>query len=565
MSDVMVLHARKHQGKPPRTADSSYIAPVRQDTQTGTTVSNTTGIALTTTGAVGDQLVLKRACEGNTTWATPSSTGGRASGQLTWTLRASFAAASKSLVEIWTSNAVDSAGSITVNTNTTNIAQFKSAVLERWSGAATFDGTQRTIGLTAAATSGTFPDVHLLTTQRDNSLVSWVTADFAALAPGTPAYRSGATQEFLHDASTANYTAHYAVQTAALAGPQRVAMTTPAAGPNWSLAGIEVTSVQSAGPTQYAVSGTTPGTSAIAGTVTLLAVTSGTVASTSSTPGTVTSRLVASGTVATTSAVAGAVGLAQPVSGTVAATSDAAGSAVRAVPASGTVAATSSVAGDAVRTTPASGSVAATSTVAGDAVRTTPVSGTVAATTTTTGNAVRTASASGTVAATSGVTGSPTVLTPASGTVEATSGTLGSPTALLPASGAVASVSSVSGTASVIGASQTYPASGTVAAASTTAGSVTARLAATGTTAATSALAAQVVALLPTTGAVTVVVTIAGVAEGGITYDLTAGPPHVRYQAATPRLPSLTVGTPQRRHTAARPRVRYTAGGPRDE
>lgn len=229
-----------------RAADPAYVAPTAT-AFSGVTAQDATAATTTVTScAVGDQLVLNRSMEGDGvtsgTWsANPSSTGGASTGQLTWTRRVNILVSGRCQEEVWYSSPLTAAGSVVCTTGTITVgSQRKAITVQRARNAAVIDGNTPAIAVSAPA-AGTFPDSTLLSTRLDNSLVAWSVSDFSASAPGTPAYLSGATQQLLDDASGLGaYVGYDAIQDAPIAGPQRIGMTTPAAGQTWSLVAIVI-------------------------------------------------------------------------------------------------------------------------------------------------------------------------------------------------------------------------------------------------------------------------------------------------------------------------------------
>lgn len=175
-----------------------------------------------------DVIVVKVIGEDSTTvGGTPTASG------LTFTLRASSAVTSNCWVGVWTA-VVGSSTSITVTSPWSGNAGFHSMTTERWSGAQ-LAGTPAT----NATKTGTGAPSTTLTTVAANSIVSWANGDWAAVAPGTPAYRSSALQEGLDNRSTSDYVGYHAYQTAASAGSQTLGLTAPT-GQTWTLIGVEV-------------------------------------------------------------------------------------------------------------------------------------------------------------------------------------------------------------------------------------------------------------------------------------------------------------------------------------
>lgn len=458
MSDSLLLHARRHQGKPPRTP-AGRTAAVLVDTKTAVSGVSTAAVSITTVSLnVDDQLVIKRAREsddGNGVWASPTATG------LTTTRRA-FVLTSTSIrshVDLWTSTPVTTPGAVTVSSGalTGGSGNAKSMTVEVWRGATVFDGTQQVVQLNGGASG--LPDTHLLSSRFDNDELSWVAADFAAVAPGTPTYFEGAVEELLHNVSGTSYVAYHGRQDATLAGGHRVGLRTGAAGMTWTLVGINVQSLAASAGTDFPLTGTTPATA--------------------DTSGTATARLVLVGAVAAVTAVAGAIGVSQGLSGSVAATSATAGSVTAQHPLGGTAAATTTTVGSPAADHPLGASAGSTTSLAGSLSSRQALGGTVSGTSTTSGTL--------------------SLRAPLAGTVTGTTATTGTPTSRQALTGAVIGTTATSGSFFEAG-PQTYPLAGTITAATTTAGSFTAR----------HPLAGQATASTASTGTVTLRVTLTG-------------------------------------------------------
>lgn len=177
----------------------------------------------------GEVIIVKVASEDFDKPSVASASGG----SLTFTSHASISQANQSTVRLYGATVGTSPGSMTVTTTFTGLSGWHSMVVERWSGAQ-LAGSPATVSAIATAA----PSADIVTTAND-SIVSWVSADWNASPPGTPAYRSGATQDGIHDISPSNYVAYYAYQTATTAGTHTIGLTSPV-GQNASMAGIEI-------------------------------------------------------------------------------------------------------------------------------------------------------------------------------------------------------------------------------------------------------------------------------------------------------------------------------------
>lgn len=136
---------------------------------------------------------------------------------------------------------------ITVNNNT---ATNWSTVVERWPVGTTLG----TVVLSSGA-QGSGTPLATLTTTAANSTISWASADWFAVAPGSPVYRDSPVQEAIHDRSPSNYVAYYAYQAVPTAGATSFGLTSPG-GQKWSAVGLEIKAAPGSTPPQFGSSGT---------------------------------------------------------------------------------------------------------------------------------------------------------------------------------------------------------------------------------------------------------------------------------------------------------------------
>ena len=213
------------------TLTASY--PVRsavQDLSTLTTPSFTP--------ATGEIIVLKAIAED---FSMPLGTPTASGGGIAWTKQVENST-SKSYQSLWTGTVTVGGSAITVSVPTASANNsYHSMVVERWTGAA-LGGTPNSVLLSGSGAPST-----TITTVQINSVVSWMNGDWAAVAPGVPAYRSGAVQEFIDDRSTVNYVGYYATQTTAALGVQTIGMTAPST-QNYALMAIEIQGVAGSQP-----------------------------------------------------------------------------------------------------------------------------------------------------------------------------------------------------------------------------------------------------------------------------------------------------------------------------
>jgi hypothetical protein len=177
-------------------------------------------------------------------------------GSQTYTLRGSVTSGSFCYAVLYTAIVAGSPGSMTITVPFSGDSGRRSMLVERWSNA-TLDATP---AVNATKTGSGAPSA-TLTTEANNSVVSWVNADWNANAPGSRAYRSSATELGIHDQSAAadnQYVGYYAWQSTATAGSQTLGMTAPT-GQAWSLVGVEVMGVPAPGTTPVVRASTSQG------------------------------------------------------------------------------------------------------------------------------------------------------------------------------------------------------------------------------------------------------------------------------------------------------------------
>ncbi|MEO5950699.1 MAG: hypothetical protein ABIQ04_04590 [Candidatus Saccharimonadales bacterium] len=166
--------------------------------------------------------------------ATPT-IGTASGGSQSYTLRASNASSSQTPVSLFTANISGSPGSMTIAVTFSGTSGWHNLTVERWSGAV-LAGTP---AANENITGGTAPS-STLTTTGTNSILSWISADWNAVAPGAPAYRSSAVQEDFFDKSgTGSYVTYSAYQGANTPGSQTYGLTSPS-GQKPTMAAIEI-------------------------------------------------------------------------------------------------------------------------------------------------------------------------------------------------------------------------------------------------------------------------------------------------------------------------------------
>ena len=209
------------------TLTASYFT--RSATQDLTTLTTPSFIP-----AVGELLIVKAIAEDQSMiMGAPTATGGG----ITWTKQ--IENVGSLCYEVLYSGTVTIGGSaITVSmANHPTLNSYHSMVVERWTGAV-LAAAPATVNLSNSGAPS-----QVITTVQANSVVTWMVGDWAAIAPGTPVYRSPAVQNGFDDRSTVNYVGYYATQPAAVAGTRTLGLTSPSAGMNSFLLGIEIQGV----------------------------------------------------------------------------------------------------------------------------------------------------------------------------------------------------------------------------------------------------------------------------------------------------------------------------------
>lgn len=187
------------------------------------------------TPTTGDVIVIKAAKE-NASGSAPILGPVSDSQGNTYTLRASYTTFGSAPVWIWTTFA-SASSSMTVSMQTMNVSGWRSMTVEDWT-SANLDASPAT----ATANGSGSPSASLTTTQ-NNSAVTWVNADFAAVSPSGRTYDSTSAvpvEDGLHDKSGVTaYVAYYAWQSAASAGSQTLGLTSPT-GQAWAMVALEI-------------------------------------------------------------------------------------------------------------------------------------------------------------------------------------------------------------------------------------------------------------------------------------------------------------------------------------
>lgn len=168
-------------------------------------------------------------------------------GGWTYTKTSFSAGASHCYVSIWTATVGGSPASQTVALTSSGSNVPHSMVVEEWSGA-----QLAATPATNATKTGTGAPSATLSTVANNSVVTSINGDWAAVAPGTPAYLSSALEDNGgapngHLTVSGQYTAYYFYQTAATLGSQTIGLTAPT-GQTWSMVGIEIEATGATAP-----------------------------------------------------------------------------------------------------------------------------------------------------------------------------------------------------------------------------------------------------------------------------------------------------------------------------
>jgi hypothetical protein len=176
------------------------------------------------TPAVGEILVVKAANEdAGGTYGTPTG------GGLTFTQRVNVGSGSQTRVGLWTATTVAATPmTVTLPVGGTVSHAF---VVERWAGAKLAGSPAVTSATGSGAPSATN------TTVANNSVISWVNADWAG-ATGARTYRGTPTEE-QYTALGGKYTGYWAWQTQATAAAVTIGLTAPG-GQTWSRAAVEI-------------------------------------------------------------------------------------------------------------------------------------------------------------------------------------------------------------------------------------------------------------------------------------------------------------------------------------
>lgn len=206
--------------------DASSPAAVYQDTASAAAI--TTASFTPPNGSI---IVAKGTFDDGSNLTGPSITGT----VLTWTSRVNHIAASHTPVFIYTAVGTGVAVTVSLNQGSTGTNR-KGLVVSVWTGAqlAASPATNVLDQGTSVAPSST------LTTAAANSVVDWLSADWAAVDGTTRTYRSSATEQSYHNAGIGTaYAVYFAHQSAGAAGSQIYGLTAPT-GQTPSLAAIEI-------------------------------------------------------------------------------------------------------------------------------------------------------------------------------------------------------------------------------------------------------------------------------------------------------------------------------------
>lgn len=211
------------------------LALASSQTVASTAADNVSLVSSAITVANGDILVVKFANENAVQTASLPTGGGQ-----TWTQQITVGATNlNGRVAISTCTVTGAPGTVTVTQAVAGTVEWHSMIVERWTGGTLPGSPVRLGGAQGSGLTGSGAPNATSASVVSGSVISWVNADFAAIAPAGATYRSSAAQDGIHDKSTANYVAYYAWQTAGSTGAQTVGMTVPST-QNWNIAGIEI-------------------------------------------------------------------------------------------------------------------------------------------------------------------------------------------------------------------------------------------------------------------------------------------------------------------------------------
>lgn len=211
------------------------------------------------TPAAGNILVVKAiSADSGLTAATPTS-------NWTYSLRASSTTASHTGCWEWTAP-VTAATSTNVSVAFSGTTVPHSLVVEEWSGAQLAATPAKN-----ATQTGTGAPSATVTTVANDSIVTGLCGDWAAVALGTPVYRSSATEDNGgapngHFQVSGQYDGFFFYQAATTAGSQGIGLTAPA-GQTWAMLAIELQSSSSTTPITGTDSATGTDSSAVAATL----------------------------------------------------------------------------------------------------------------------------------------------------------------------------------------------------------------------------------------------------------------------------------------------------------
>jgi hypothetical protein len=130
--------------------------------------------------------------------------------------------------------AVGAGASVSITAAFAGTANARGLIVEVWTSA-----QLAATPATGSVVAGSGAPTNTITTVAANSTVTWLNGDWAAIAPGTPAYRSSATATITPKNLSGQYSAYAAQQTAASAGSQTYGLTAPT-GQTYTLVSIEI-------------------------------------------------------------------------------------------------------------------------------------------------------------------------------------------------------------------------------------------------------------------------------------------------------------------------------------
>jgi hypothetical protein len=342
-------------------SDSPY--PVLEEYLTDAETTGTASLTANITPNDGDLLVIKAIYTGSGTFNTPTG------GSLTYTEQVSTG--NTPHLYLWTAPVTGNPGAMTVTVASGGTSGAHSMVVERWS-SATLDASPAVLNSTTTGAPS-----ESLTTEADNSVVSWVIGDNNEIAIANRWYRDSSTvivHEEMSTGRTSAFSEYYAYQNAPTAGSQTIGLTSPGSQTGQS-AGIEI-QVQTA--VEHEASATLAITASLSGTGTSDKPVSSTLTATVNRSPTGTSTKPIAASLANTVTLSPVIDKIREITSSLGISASLSGTAVLDKPVSASRSITTVVAPESLASKPVSASLALTDAISGSAVSDKPVSNTLA-------------------------------------------------------------------------------------------------------------------------------------------------------------------------------------------